>query len=78
MASRQQNERKFGRWEISANGSRRYWREVVGRAGGRAFYFKEVAADERTTRFWQEVRDATGRLVALHEKFPVDGGHQIL
>ena len=76
MASRHGNERKFGSWETLANGGRRYRKEIVGRAGGRALYLKEVDADEQTIRFWQEIYDATGRLVAVHEKFPVDLGHR--
>ena len=38
--------------------------------------FKEVTADETTLRFWQEIYDDTLRLVEIHEKFPVDRGHQ--
>ena len=78
MASREQNERKFGRWEELPGGERRYYREFAGRAGGRARYIKEVDSAERTTRFAQEVYDQTGRLVAIHEKFPVDLGHKQL
>jgi len=78
MASRAQNERKFKHWEELPNGGRRYTREFVGRAGGRARYLKEVDAAERTTRFAQEIYDASGRLVAVHEKFPVDLGHKQL
>jgi hypothetical protein len=65
MASRAQNERKFKDWEELPNGGRRYIREFVGRAGGRAGYTKEVDADENTTRFVQEIYDASGRLVAV-------------
>ena len=54
------------------------FREFAGRAGGRARYIKEVDTDERTTRFAQEIYDQTGRLVAVHEKFPVDLGHKQL
>jgi hypothetical protein len=50
----------------------------VGRAGGRARYIKEVDVNERTIRFAQEIYDAIGRLVAVHEKFPVDLGHKEL
>lgn len=78
MASRPQNERKFRTWEKLPNGGRRYVREFVGRAGGRALYIKEVDAAERTIRFVQEIYDATGRLAALHEKFPIDLGHKEL
>ena len=38
--------------------------------------FKEVDADEKTTRFAQEIYDAGGRLTAVHETFPVDLGHK--
>ena len=78
MASRSQNERKFRHWEQLPNGGRRYIREFVGRGGGRARYIKEVDINENTTRFVQEIYDAIGRLVAMHEKFPVDLGHKPL
>jgi hypothetical protein len=76
MASRAQNERTFKQWEELPNGGRRYFRDFVGRAGGRARYIKEVDTDERTTRFAQEIYDSAGRIVAIHEKFPVDLGHK--
>jgi YD repeat-containing protein len=76
MASRGQNERKFKSWEDLPNGGRRYVRDFAGRAGGRARYIKEVDADEKTTRFAQEIYDAAGRLTTAHEKFPVDLGHK--
>ena len=78
MASRVQNERKFKNWEELPDGRRRYTREFIGRAGGRARYIKEVDANERTVRFAQEIYDSTGRLVAVQEKFPVDLGHKQL
>ena len=46
MASRAQNERKFKHWEELPNGGRRYVREFVGRAGGRARYIKEVDVND--------------------------------
>jgi hypothetical protein len=76
MASRSQNERKFKYWEELPSGGRRYIREFAGRAGGRPRYIKEVDADETTTRFAQEIYDSSGRLLGVHEKFPVDLGHQ--
>jgi hypothetical protein len=78
MASREQNERKFGNWEGQPNGGRRYFRDFLGRAGGRARYIKEVDSNETTIRFVQKIYDSTGRLVAVHEKFPVDLGHNKL
>ena len=31
---------------------------------------------EHGSRFWQEVYDDHGKLVEIHEKFPVDKGHR--
>ena len=76
MASRQQNERTFISWEELPGGGRRYTREYAGRAGGRARYIKEVDAAEVTIRFTQEIYDRDGQLVSVHEKFPVDLGHE--
>lgn len=78
MAPREQNERKFKHWEELPGGGRRYSRDFVGRAGGHARYIKEVDATDRTVRFAQEIYDQTGRLVSVHEKFPVDLGHKQL
>jgi hypothetical protein len=76
MSKRAQNEKKFGRWEDLPGGGRRYWLDVIGRQGWRARYLKEVAADETTLRFWQEIYDEQGALSEIHEKYPVDRGHQ--
>jgi hypothetical protein len=76
VSTRAQNEKKFGRWDELPGGGRRYWLDVAGRLGWRARYLKEVNADEMTARFWQEIYDASGKLVETHEKFPVDRGHQ--
>ena len=71
------------RTQIQTLGTTAEWRsqvirEFAGRAGGRARYIKEVDVNERTIRFAQEIFDASGRLVAMHEKFPVDLGHKEL
>jgi hypothetical protein len=50
--------------------------EVGGRQGWKARYFKEVDATEETVKFWQEIYDDNGRLVEIHQKYPVDKGHQ--
>jgi hypothetical protein len=76
MSTRTQNEKKFGRWEDLPDGGRRYWRDVMGRHGWRARYVKEVDSAEVTVRFWQEIYDEGGKLVEMHEKFPVDDGHR--
>lgn len=76
MSTRPQNETKFGQWEQLPGGGRRYWLDVPGRLGWLARYRKEVDANETTLRFWQEIYDDHGRMVEIHEKYPVDKGHQ--
>jgi len=76
MSTRTQNEKKFSQWDELPGGGRRYRLEVPGRLGWRACYLKDVDASETTLRFWQEIHDAQGRLVEVHEKYPVDKGHQ--
>jgi hypothetical protein len=76
MGSRSQNEKKFGHWETTLNGGRRYQLDVAGRSGWIARYLKEVDSAENTLRFWQEIYDDKGALVEIHEKFPVDKGHR--
>lgn len=76
MSARAQNERKFGQWEELPGGGRRYWLDVSGRQGWRARYLKEVDADETTLRFWQEIYGEQGKLAEIHDKYPVDKGHQ--
>lgn len=76
MSTRSQNEMKFGQWEELPGGGRRYRLDVTGRLGWLARYFKEVDANETALRFWQHIYDDQGKLVEMHEKFPVDKGHQ--
>ena len=76
MSNRSQNERKFGHWEQLPGGGRRYRMDVAGRLGWLARYLKEVDANEKTLRFWQEIYDDRGKLMEVHEKFPVDKGHK--
>ena len=73
---RQLNERKLSDWENLSNGGRRYWLEINGKHGWKARYVKEVNALEETTKFYQEVYDNKGKLVEIHEKFPLDKGHR--
>ena len=76
MTSRVQNERKFTNWRALSNGWRLYSLEVPGKMGWRARYLKEVNANEQTVRFWQEIYDAEGSLVEVHQKYPIDLGHK--
>ena len=78
MASRALIERQFILGRVTPMAGLAKCLEFAGRAGGRALYIKEVDANENTTRFVQEIYDATGLLVAVHQKFPVDSGHKQL
>ena len=76
MSTRAQNESKYKQWVDLPEGGRRYWYDVPGRHGYWARYIKVVDAAEVTMRFYQEIYDAQGKLIAIHEKYPVDTGHQ--
>jgi hypothetical protein len=76
MSTRAQNEKKFGNWTDLEGGGRQYWLDVAGRMGWRARYCKEVDDQEKTIRFWQEIYDDQDKLVEIHQKYPVDKGHQ--
>jgi hypothetical protein len=76
MATREQNEKKFGKWTDLPTGGRVYWLVVVGHHGWSARYLKAVDGAENTIRFWQEVYNENNELIETHEKFPVDRGHQ--
>jgi hypothetical protein len=78
MAMREQNERKFPNWRALPDGGRQYWRDVLGRHTGMARYVKIVDANEETLRVVQEIYNDEGVLVAIHQKYPKDTGHQIL
>jgi hypothetical protein len=73
---RKRNEKKFGAWEELPDGGRRYFYEIKGRHGWIARYIKEVDVLERTVRFYQEIYDDKGRLIEIHEKYPVNKGHE--
>lgn len=64
--------------EAFSDGGRLYWRDVIGRRGWMAKYFKEVDASESTLRFWQEIYNPEGILVEVHHKYPEDRGHELL
>jgi hypothetical protein len=76
VSTRVQNEKQFGQWEELPGGRPRYRLDVPGRLGWQARYLKEVDAEEKTQRFWQEIYDNHGKLVETHEEYPVDKGHR--
>ncbi len=75
LKKRKENERKFGNWNETETG-RSYFFEVKGRLGWKARYVKEVDANERTVKFFQEIYNHKNVLVEVHEKFPNDKGHK--
>jgi len=68
------NERKFSNWEERENG-RLYWFEIEGKYGWKAKYLKLVDENDLTLKFWQEIYDNLGKLVEIHEKYPLDKRH---
>ncbi|MCR4292387.1 MAG: hypothetical protein NUV76_05870 [Candidatus Kuenenia sp.] len=70
------NERKFLNWEKLSDGGIKYWLEIKGRHGWKARYVKEVDDREETKKFYQEIYGNNGKLIEIHEKYPVDKGHK--
>ena len=75
MSKREVNERKFGNWKLTSSGGRIYWYDVEGKKKNSARYIKEVDAEENTLRFYQEIYNMYGKLIEIHEKFPIDKGN---
>ena len=75
---RTKNEKEFNIWIQKEDGGRIYSFEVAGKLGWKAKYLKEVNKEEVTTRFWQEIYDQNNILKEIHEKYPLDKGHQKL
>jgi len=73
---RYKNEKQFEHWFELETGSRIYWLEIPERLGWTARYIKEVDVEESTISFRQEIYDEKGVLREIHEKYPVDKGHQ--
>lgn len=71
-----QNEKKFGKWDDLPDGGRRYYFNVIGRVVGSARYVKIVDGEEKTLSFGQEIYDAFGNLIEIHQKYPNDTGHK--
>jgi hypothetical protein len=76
VSKRDQNERDYPEWEELPDGGRRYWKVVKGKIKNTAHYIKVVDSDEAIVLFVQEIYDNEGRLIARHQKYPEDTGHQ--
>lgn len=72
------NEREYETWIQKEDGGRIYSFEVIGKFGWKAKYLKEVDYNEVTVRFWQEIYNQDNILKEIHEKYPIDKGHQKL
>lgn len=75
---RTKNEREYDTWIQTENGGRIYSFEVQGKFGQKAKYLKEVNSEDVTTKFWQEIYNQNNNLKEIHEKYPIDKGHQKL
>ena len=73
---RKKNERKYEHWDELPDGARKYSKDVKGRTGWFARYVKIVDSNEVTLEFVQEIFNERGKLIEMHEKFPVDKGHK--
>jgi len=78
MNTHQENEKKFGNWLETDSGGRIYWYEVKGKFGYSARYVKEVDENEVTLKFYQEIYNFDGKLIEIHEKYPIDKGYRKL
>lgn len=76
LQKRLKNEKDFDNCEELPDGGRRYWFSIQGRNGGKAVYIKTVDAAEVTLTFVQEIYNAAGILIEIHEKYPIDKGHK--
>ncbi len=78
MATQKENERKFRNWVELPDGGRRYWRDIPGKHTHMARYVKIVDAEENTVSLVQEIYNDEGTLIAIHQKYPENTGHQML
>jgi hypothetical protein len=75
-AKRSKNEKEFEKWDELPEGGRKYYFEVRRKMGGFARYIKITDANEITVSFVQEIYDDSGNMTSVHEKYPIDKGHQ--
>jgi len=78
LATRRENEKRFKQWEALPGGGRHYWVSRAGAISGFQRMVKIVDANEVTLSLIQEIYDDDGNLIARHQKYPVDTGHEIL
>lgn len=78
MSTRQQNEKRFKKWEDLLGGGRRYWMDRKGIISGFQRMIKVVDANEITLQVVQEIYNDEEVLIARHQKYPVDSGHEVL
>lgn len=76
MSSRAENERRFPHWDELPDGGRRYYAIKRGKVKNYARYVKTVDANETTISLVQEIYSDRNELIAIHQKYPVDTGHQ--
>ncbi len=73
---RLKNEKEFDKWEELPEGGRKYYFDIQGKHGGFARYVKITDIEEKTISFVQEIYDNAGKITSIHEKYPLDKGHQ--
>ncbi len=80
ITKRATNEREYPNWKELENGGRLYWRDIPSKDGSSkiARYEKIVDVNENTVSFTQKILNAEGKILEIHEKFPINKGHIIL
>jgi hypothetical protein len=73
---RERHEQRFPEWEDLENGGRIYSYRHKGSNNYTVRYVKVVDEREQTVSFYQELYDNTGKLIEIHQKYPVDTGHK--
>ena len=76
IKKRKENERKFDEWIDNNNSGRIYKLKLTGKFGWYAIYEKVVDKEEKTKKFTQFIYDENDVLKQIHEKYPIDKGHQ--
>jgi hypothetical protein len=74
-SKRRLNEKKYETWTEIKTG-RIYRKSITGKFGWKAEYVKTVNKQEETILFIQNIYNEKGKLVEIHEKFPIDKGHK--
>ena len=77
---RKKNEKEYSSWTELEAGGRIYTKNINAgdKSGKTARYEKTVDKNEKTVTSIQKIFDKEGKIVEIHEKFPINKGHIIV